>query len=291
MAAPLNTALFLVYIMPNAMLQASPSNPNDTQQRNAADMASTYVPLESWIYPAFDRLAAEGDIPDAVVGLRQWTRMDCAQLVGKAEKRIARDQKPSSDASTLLRSLKEYRLPGLWKCLTGYAAGFSDDPPFPVIYPTESIWLSGVFLCCLPGLPRMTVRAEGLLSPHRDLAFPGFFYFNVHYLSGYTNNRQLLGSWIGREGYGEQAWTTWNLSPRSSIEASFRGMTVNREFLQGRALRNFSLAANLQVRPEWQLRLVDQAEWWRFPLLSATSQRNNELTIQFSYSPIAEAKS
>jgi hypothetical protein len=67
-------------------------------------------------------------------------------------------------------------------------------------------------------------------------------------------------------------------------------MTVNREFLQGGALRDFSLAANLQVRPDWQLRLQDQAEWWRFPSLSTTAQRNNELTIQLSYRPIARTQ-
>jgi len=183
-----------------------------------------------------------------------------------------------------------YRIPGLRKCLTGYVDGFTEDQPFPPIYPTESAWISGFFLRCVPGLPRVTVRAEGLLSPHRDLAFPGFFYFNVHYLSGYTNTRQLMGSWIGREGDGEQVWTTWNLSPRSSIEASYRGMTVNREFLQGGALRDFRVAANLQLRPEWYLGLEDQAEWWRFPLLSATPKRNNEFTIQLSYMPIGRVK-
>ena len=183
-----------------------------------------------------------------------------------------------------------YRIPGLRKCLTGYADGFADDQPFPPAYPTESVWLSGFFLRCVPRLPRMTIRAEGLLSPHRDLAFPGFFYFNVHYLSGYTNNRQLMGSWIGREGDGEQVWTTWNLSPRSSIEASFRGMTVNREFLQGGALRDFSLAANLQLHPEWHLTLQDQAEWWRFPLLSTKPERNDAFTIQLSYTPLGRAK-
>jgi hypothetical protein len=67
-------------------------------------------------------------------------------------------------------------------------------------------------------------------------------------------------------------------------------MTVNREFLEGGALRDFSMAGNLQIRPEWQLRLEDQAEWWHFPLLSATPQRNNELTIQLSYRPIASTR-
>jgi len=183
-----------------------------------------------------------------------------------------------------------YRIPGLRKCLTGYVDGFSDDQPFPPIYPTQSAWISGFFLRCVPGLPYVTVRAEGLLSPHRDLAFPGFFYFNVHYLSGYTNDRQVLGSWIGREGDGEQLWTTWNLSPRSSVEVSYRGMTVNREFLRGGALRDLSVAANLRIRPEWNLRLEDQAEWWRFPLLSATQKRNDGFTLQISYEPIGRAQ-
>jgi hypothetical protein len=183
-----------------------------------------------------------------------------------------------------------YRIPGLRSCLTGYVDGFADDQPFPPLYPTESTWISGFFLRCVPRVPRMTIRAEGLLSPHRDLAFPGFFYFNVHYLSGYTNNRQLMGSWIGREGEGEQVWTTWNLSPRSSIEASYRGMTANREFLEGGALRDFSVAANLQLRPEWQLRLQNQAEYWRFPLLSASPQRDDAITLQLSYTPQARSR-
>ncbi len=183
-----------------------------------------------------------------------------------------------------------YRIPGLRKCLTGYVDGFSEDQPFPLIYPTESAWISGFFLRCVPGLPHLTVRAEGLLSPHRDLAFPGFFYFNVHYLSGYTNNRQMMGSWIGREGDGEQIWATWNLSLRSSIEANYRGMTVNREFLKGGALHDFSVAANLQVRREWRLELEDQAEWWRFPLLSTTARRNNAFTLQLSYTPVERVK-
>jgi hypothetical protein len=67
-------------------------------------------------------------------------------------------------------------------------------------------------------------------------------------------------------------------------------MTVNREFLQGGALRDFSVAANLQLRPEWRLRLENQAEWWRFPLLSATPKRNDEFTIQLSYMPIGRTK-
>ena len=184
----------------------------------------------------------------------------------------------------------QYRIPGLRNCLTGYFDGFSEDQPFPLAYPTESAWLSGFFLRCVPHLPRVTFRAEGLLSPHRDLAFPGFFYFNVHYLSGYTNNRQLIGSWIGREADGQQAWATWHLSPRSSVELSGRSMTVNREFLRGGTLRDLRATVDIALRPEWQLRVEEQTEWWRFPLLSASPEHDAAFTLQLSYRPIGRVR-
>jgi hypothetical protein len=180
----------------------------------------------------------------------------------------------------------QYRIPGLRRCLTGYLDTFSDDQPFPLAYPTESTWISGFFLRCVPQLPRLTLQAEGLISPHRDLAFPGFFYFNVHYLSGYTNNRQLIGSWIGREANGEQLWATWHLSARSSVELSGRSMNVDREFLEGGRLRDLTTTVDIALRPEWQLLVQGQAEWWRFPLLSETPRRDAAFTIQLSYRPL-----
>src|ERR1700722_19379842 len=103
-----STTFFLMCLVPTAMLRASdPANLSDTHQRNTADMASTYVPIESWVYPAFDRLAAEGYVPGTIVSLRPWTRLACARMVQEAEKRIAHDPKPPSDAATLLRNLKE----------------------------------------------------------------------------------------------------------------------------------------------------------------------------------------
>lgn len=181
----------------------------------------------------------------------------------------------------------KYRIPGMRSCLTGYFDGFSEDQVFPLLYPTESAWIPGFTLRCFPHVPQLTFRAEGLLSPHRNLEFPGFFYFNIHYLSGYTNQRQLIGSWIGREANGEQLWTTWNLSPRSSIEVSGRSMTVSKDFLSGGSLRDLRVNANLAIRPAWQLVAEEQTEWWRFPLLSAAPQHNAAFTVQLSYRPVA----
>jgi len=51
-----------------------------------ANQGSPYVPLDSWIYPALDRLAGRRLINSEFAGLRPWTRRECARLVGE-EKR------------------------------------------------------------------------------------------------------------------------------------------------------------------------------------------------------------
>src|SRR5947207_3113672 len=45
---------------------------------------SSYVPLDSWIYPALDRLAALGMIRSQISGLRPWTRAECRRQVLEA---------------------------------------------------------------------------------------------------------------------------------------------------------------------------------------------------------------
>lgn len=49
-----------------------------------AYMGSPYVPMDSWVYPAFDRLAALGYTQTGFAGLRPWTRLQCAALLQEA---------------------------------------------------------------------------------------------------------------------------------------------------------------------------------------------------------------
>lgn len=57
---------------------------SDDKVRTPSFMGSPYVPLDSWIYPAIERLAALGYVKTAILGLRPWTRLECARLVGEA---------------------------------------------------------------------------------------------------------------------------------------------------------------------------------------------------------------
>jgi Capsule assembly protein Wzi len=46
-----------------------------------SSLGSTYVPMDSWMYPALDRLHALGYLDTAFLGLRPWTRLSMAHLL------------------------------------------------------------------------------------------------------------------------------------------------------------------------------------------------------------------
>lgn len=176
-----------------------------------------------------------------------------------------------------------YRIPGIRDWLTLYLDGFADDEAFPVAYPTHSAWSPGIYLPKLLHLHKVDFRAEGAVTP--DRLFPGFFYFNVHYLSGYTSDRDLMGSWVGRQGKGFQLWSTYWFSPRSTIQASYRSAWVDHSFLQGGWIKDLGINANIALGREFSLQTSAQYERWNFPLLSAGTVRNVTTALQISYVP------
>jgi hypothetical protein len=60
--------------------------------RNPKYMASPYVPLDSWIYPAMERLIALGYLQSNMLGIRPWTRMACAQMLEDASDKFSGDE-------------------------------------------------------------------------------------------------------------------------------------------------------------------------------------------------------
>src|SRR4029077_2921915 len=67
----------------------STSSDSDAEPRAPANMGSPPVPLDSWIYSALARLSALGYVQTAYLGMRPWTRMECARLLGEASERLA----------------------------------------------------------------------------------------------------------------------------------------------------------------------------------------------------------
>src|SRR5436853_5988683 len=113
----------------------------------------------------------------------------------------------------------------------------------------------GIYMPRLPFLPKMDFRAEAAytdLPGFRDIAF-GFFYFNVRYLNGYTNNGNILGNWVGREGRALWFTSTYWFTPRNTLQIGYRKQGVNPEFLQGGTLHDFKAHAEFALRNDLQV--------------------------------------
>ena len=72
-----------------------------------APLGSVYVPLDSWVYPALDRLAGLGTINKQFVGLRPWTRIQCAQLVLEADENLSNADVKTGEAMALEEALNQ----------------------------------------------------------------------------------------------------------------------------------------------------------------------------------------
>jgi membrane-associated phospholipid phosphatase len=73
------------------------------------NLGSPYVPLDSWVYPALDRLAGLGLIDSGFAGMRPWTRRDCMRQVSEAEEKLG-GAGEGSEAGKLVEALeREFR--------------------------------------------------------------------------------------------------------------------------------------------------------------------------------------
>src|SRR6266436_6179346 len=75
-----------------------------------ANQGSPYVPLDSWIYPALERLAAMGLIDSAFAGMKPWTRNECVRLLQEASESVDGERRGGPEAEKIYRLLEtEFR--------------------------------------------------------------------------------------------------------------------------------------------------------------------------------------
>lgn len=74
---------------------------------STSSQGSTYVPMDSWIYPALDRLHSLGYLNTAFLGLRPWTRLSIAHMLEQSADSIDTDTNDDEARSTYLAVLEE----------------------------------------------------------------------------------------------------------------------------------------------------------------------------------------
>ena len=179
-----------------------------------------------------------------------------------------------------------YRVPHLRDWLTIYADSMVIDEYSPIGSTRPQI-NPGLYFPRLPKIPKLDLRLEGVTT---DLNIPGHFgpgavYWDARYRSGYTNNGDLIGSWIGRRGRGEQGWATYYLSSRNTLQFGYRHNNVDPQFLRGGSYQDLSVRGNVIVRSQVSLAALVQYETWQFSLLAPSKESDVTGSIELTFWP------
>jgi len=162
------------------------------------------------------------------------------------------------------------------------------DDVNPVSAPRRSAVNPGIYLTHVPGLPRLDFRAEAVYTDPPTPASQGghFLYWEVIYHDVYLNNRYLMGNWIGREGKGYQAWSTYHLSPQSSIQLAVRNAKIANDFIPGGSTQwDWNLSGRLWLHKDIEIKPFLQYETWLIPALAPTRQRDFTSSVQITWWP------
>ncbi len=70
-------------------------------------MASPYIPLDSWVYPAVEKLATLASLNVTFMSSRPWTRLEVANLLHSVKDRLQADEAPAEEISSLEDELEQ----------------------------------------------------------------------------------------------------------------------------------------------------------------------------------------
>ena len=179
-----------------------------------------------------------------------------------------------------------YKIPKLRNWLTLYTDSIAEDETNPLAFPRRSAMAPGIYLSHVPKLPNLDLRVEGVYTDLPNLLLPGIYYSDIRYRDGMTNDGYILGSWVGRQGRGVQAWSNYWFAPRKTIQVGYRYASVSPGFIpQGGTINDFFIRSRWLIASKVSLDGGLQYEKWGFPLLNTERQSNFVTTFGMTYTP------
>ena len=94
---------------PTAQVPFTAYAPYDTQPPDTSNLGSTYIPVDSWVYPAMTRLYGLGYVDTMFLGMRPWTRLSVLHMLEKSQEKIVlgNDTEAQGILAAVLRELRE----------------------------------------------------------------------------------------------------------------------------------------------------------------------------------------
>jgi hypothetical protein len=186
-----------------------------------------------------------------------------------------------------------YRLPFIRDWATFYIDSISPNDPSPFAAPRRAVVNPGIYITHFPKIERLDFRVEGVNSDLATHAVAGghFVYWDIFYHDLGTNKNNLIGSWVGRQGTGLQAWSTYWIGDRNSIQFAYRYAKISQQFIpSGEGIQDGSVKADWWVKPSINLSAYVQYEKWVAPILASGPHTNWTTSVAVSFWPHAETR-
>jgi membrane-associated phospholipid phosphatase len=191
-----------------------------------------------------------------------------------------------------------YQVPPFRNWLTVYADMWSpqenntlrDTSTNPLLIYYRLAERSGLYMPRMPRWPKLDFRAEAAYTdPPTPRSNSGnYMYWELFYHDLYTNKGNIIGDWVGREGMGFQAWSTYHFNARSNLQFSYRHGKVAKDFIpDGETMNDASVKMEWWVHNQVSLSGLVQYERWFAPVLAPTPQTNWTSSVQIAFYPRA----
>jgi membrane-associated phospholipid phosphatase len=184
-----------------------------------------------------------------------------------------------------------FHVPKVRNLIVLYGDGYAEDDVLPIENPPRNVWQNGIYLTRIPGIPKLDLHVEGV-STEEGGAVNGsnhgdFNYWSAIYRDGDTENGDLLGNAIGRDGQLIQGWLTYWISAQNTVQFTYKNSSVSSDFIPGGgAWQDYSLQNEMHLKNGFYLKGELQYERIsHYPLLFQGPQRNFTAMLEVGFSP------
>ena len=185
-----------------------------------------------------------------------------------------------------------FHIPHVGNYLVLYGEWYADDDPLPFYAPSRTAFRPGLYITHFPGIPKLDFHFE-TANTTTSLIGTGqpnigdLNYWNFGYREGYTNDGFLLGNTVGRLGETYQGWLTYTLSPRDTLQATYKNSGVGSAFIPGGgAWQDYGVTSQIYTTSGVYLKTQLQYEHIsHYPILFHGPQNNVTAIVEFGFSP------
>lgn len=181
-----------------------------------------------------------------------------------------------------------YRLPKLRNWLTLYSDSEAHDDVNPIDAPQHASIAPGLYLSHVPGVPKLDLRAEAAYTDPPNAPGGGgkFEYWEQIQKQGYTNQGQIFGDWIGREGKGGQGWITYHFSGNEWFQVGVRHQKTPHDFIPGgTTLNDINFQVVKRLGNDFEINGNFAYEQYKAPIYLPGQQTVTTTTIQLTWFP------